>query len=229
MDDEDRPDRMNEAPPAEAPPPPPPELDDAPPPELGDAPPRRRAPEDEVPLALHAKGDRRGAIAAMMEAHEETVFAYCVRELRDRELAEDVAQQVFTEAHRDLARFRGEATLRTWLIGIAHHRCADAIKARARRSSKIQLDTEGIDDHVAPDEAPAERLDQARLVAALEDCLQELSPEIRETVLLRFLSGMTYEEMAPLLGRKADTLCVRVARALPILKRCLERKGWKHG
>jgi RNA polymerase sigma-70 factor (ECF subfamily) len=192
------------------------------------APARARVPEDAVPLALLAKGDRRGAVTAMMAAHEETVFAYCVRELRDRELAEDVAQQVFTEAHRDLARFRGEATLRTWLIGIAHHRCGDAIKARARRSSKIELDLEKVEDHVDPGSAPTEKLDQARLVSALEGCLHELSPEIRETVLLRFVSGMTYEEMAPMLGRKADTLCVRVARALPILKRCLERKGWKH-
>jgi DNA-directed RNA polymerase specialized sigma24 family protein len=46
-------------------------------------------------------------------------------------------------------------------------------------------------------------------------------------VLLRFQSGLTYEEMAAELATKADTLCARVARALPFLKRCLERKGWQ--
>lgn len=187
-----------------------------------------RPPDDEIALALLDKGDRRGAVAMLMETHEQTVYAYCVRTLRDRELAEDVAQQVFAEAYRDLERFRRESSLRTWLLGIAHHRCGDAIKSRKRRDARIDLDDDAVTDHVDTAVEPTERLDLARQVEALEGCLAELSADIRETVLLRFLSDMTYEEMAVLLGRKADTLCVRVARALPLLKRCLERKGWKH-
>jgi RNA polymerase sigma-70 factor (ECF subfamily) len=190
--------------------------------------PRTPAPEDEPALALLDDGDRRGAVALIMEAHGDAVFAYCVRMLRDRELAEDVTQQVFTEAYRDIEKFRRQSSVRTWLIGIAHHRCGDAIKSRGRRISRIDLDDEAVHDHADPGSAPTERLDHARLAAVLEHCLQELPVEIRETVLLRFMSDMTYEEMAVLLGRKADTLCVRVARALPNLKRCLERKGWKH-
>lgn len=190
---------------------------------------RRRVPDDEQALALLASGKKKEAVALLMDTHGETVFAYCVRMLRDRELAEDVTQQVFYEAHRDIARFRGESSIRTWLIGIAHHRCNDAIKSKNRRSARIDLDPEAVFDHEDPSSAPIEKLDQARLGAALETCLQELSPDIRETVLLRFLADMTYEDMAQVLKRKADTLCVRVARALPILKRCLERKGWKHG
>jgi RNA polymerase sigma-70 factor, ECF subfamily len=193
------------------------------------APPKRRLPEDDLALSLLASGDRRGAVGVLMATHEETVFAYCVRMLRDRELAEDVAQQVFTEAHRDIGRFRGESSVRTWLIGIAHHRCGDAIKSRTRRSSKIELSPDAVTDHVDPTSTQTEQLERARLVAALEDCLEELPHDIRETILLRFLSDMTYEEMSKLQGRKADTLCVRVARALPTLKDCLERKGWRHG
>jgi RNA polymerase sigma-70 factor (ECF subfamily) len=164
-----------------------------------------------------------------METHGETVLAYCIRMLRDRELAEDVAQQVFTEAFRDIEGFRRESSLRTWLIGIAHHRCGDAIKARTRRSAKIELSSEAVTDHVDSASAQTEQLDRARLAAALEDCLGELSEEIRATILLRFLSEMTYEEMSKAMDKKADTLCVRVARALPLLKACLERKGWRHG
>ena len=91
-------------------------------------------------------------------------------------------------------RFRGEASLRTWLMGIAHHRCGDAIKARTRRSSKIELDAARVEDHGDPAVESSEKLEQARLIATLEGCLGELSPELREPVLLRFLSGMTYEE-----------------------------------
>lgn len=179
-------------------------------------------------LALLDQRDRRGAVEKLVELHEETVFAYCVRTLRDRELAEDVAQKVFAEAYRDLERFRRESSLRTWLLGIAHHRCGDAIKSRKRYDARIDLNEDAVTDYVDAAAAPTDRLDLARQVEALEGCLAELSHEVRETVLLRFLSDMTYEEMAKLLDCKADTLCVRVARALPVLKRCLERKGWKH-
>jgi RNA polymerase sigma-70 factor (ECF subfamily) len=190
--------------------------------------PVRRYPEDELVLARLDRGDRRGAVEQLMELHEETVLAYCVRTLRDRELAEDVTQQVFTEAYRDLERFRRESSLRTWLLGIAHHRCGDAIKSRKRRDARIDLDEDAVTDHVDAAAGPTDQLDLARQVEALEDCMAELSHDVRETVLLRFLSDMTYEEMAGVLRCKPDTLCVRVARALPVLKRCLERKGWKH-
>jgi RNA polymerase sigma-70 factor (ECF subfamily) len=182
--------------------------------------------DDERVLARLARGDLRGAVELMMELNEAPVFAFCMRMLRDRALAEDVAQQVFTEAYRDLGRFRRESSLKTWLFGIARHRCNDAIKSTGRRNARFDLDLEAVTDTLDPTAPPTEQLAHARLVAALGDCLQEMSPEIRETVLLRFLSEMTYEEMAKVLGRKADTLCVRVARALPLLKHCLEHKGW---
>ena len=185
-------------------------------------------PEDEIALKLFREGDLNGAVAQLMETHEGTVFAYCMRTLRERELAEDTAQKVFIEVHRDLERFRGDSSMRSWLIGIAHHRCADAIKARARLSAKVDHDDEAVSGHVDPGATQSEQLEVAQEVGALDDCLAELTHETRETVLLRFLSGMTYEEMATVLGKKADTLCVRVARALPLLKRCLERKGWNH-
>src|SRR5689334_6075100 len=185
--------------------------------------------DDEPVLSLLDQGDRRGAVALLITKHEEMVFAYCVRILRDRDLAEDVAQQVFTEAYRDIERFRRESSLRTWLIGIARHRCGDAIKSQNRRGAKIELSPDTVTDHIDPASAQTEQLDDVRLAAALEDCVGELPYEIRETILLRFLSDMTYEEMAKVLGKKADTLCVRVARTLPRLKDCLKRKGWPHG
>lgn len=185
-------------------------------------------PEDEIALELFRRGDRRGAVEKVMQTHEESVLAFCIRTLRDRPLAEDVTQQVFMQVFRDLERFRGDSSVRSWLFGIARNRCKDAVKSTTRRSAKVESNEEAVSDHVDPGVTPPERLELAQEAGALEDCLAELSYETRETMLLRFLSDMTYEEMATVLGKKADTLCVRVARALPALKRCLERKGWSH-
>ena len=62
---------------------------------------------------------------------------------------------------------------------------------------------------------------------ALEKCLSVLASEVRMTVLLRFQSGMSYPDMSEVLGVRSETLQARVARALPVLRRCLEGKGWQ--
>jgi len=177
-------------------------------------------------LEILARGDRKAAIAALIDAHGAAVFGFCVRALGDRALAEDVAQQVFLEAHRDIGRFERRSSLATWLKGIASHRCKDAVKSRKRREHRLRRDDIAALHAVDPAAVPAERVAQAQLFAALEDCLQELSGDVRMSVVLRFQSGMTYEEMSEVLEAKADALHARVSRALPVLKRCLEAKGW---
>jgi RNA polymerase sigma-70 factor (ECF subfamily) len=146
--------------------------------------------------------------------------------LHDRHLAEDIKQQVFLEAFRDLDGFEGRSSPRSWLLGITSHRCLDAIKTQQRRSKLIESDEQAVLELEAPAVDPIELLDHPRVMAALEGCLKRLSPDMRATVLMRFLTELTYEEMAVLLKVAADTLQMRVARALRILRQCLEKKGW---
>jgi RNA polymerase sigma-70 factor (ECF subfamily) len=165
-------------------------------------------------------------VRGLVEEHGPAVYSMCARILRDRVLAEDILQQVFLEAHRDLERFQGQSSIRTWLIGIAMHRCQDAIKARRRREQRFQADERAIDDAVDLTADPRAPLEKERVNKALGECLDELSIESRAAVLMRFHVGMSYEDMAGSVGDKPDTLRARVVRALPLVRRCLERKGW---
>ena len=60
---------------------------------------------------------------------------------------------------------------------------------------------------------------------ALDDCLAQLTPEVRAAVLMRFQQGLRYDEIARGTGERSGTLHMRVTRALPVLRRCLEGKG----
>ena len=102
----------------------------------------------------------------------------------------------------------------------------DAINSERRRLRRIELNDQATP--AAPDlaRAPSDRLDRLRWIEALETCLSLLASEVRMTVLLRFQSGMSYPEMSEVLGVRSETLQARVARALPVLRRCLEGKGW---
>ena len=178
------------------------------------------------PHVLLARGDRRGAIAALMDLHGDALFGYCSRVLRDPVLAEDVLQQVFFQAHRDLDQFQGRSTLQTWLYRIAWNRCQDAIRARTRRDRIIDADDEAVVAHADPAPMSTARLERGELLLALDECLALLSDEVRMTVLLRFQSELTYTEMSRSLAARSDALHARVARALPVLRDCLESKGW---
>jgi RNA polymerase sigma-70 factor, ECF subfamily len=170
--------------------------------------------------------DRRAVLARLMSEHGDAVYGLCVRILRDSALAEDVLQQVFVEAHRDLQRFEGRSSMKTWLLAIAGHRCQDAIKARHRRDKRFLTDEQAVANVADPTPDAHVRLDRARSLQALDDCIETLSAESRTAVLLRFQAGLSYEEMAAALRAKADTLHARVTRAMPVLRRCLETKGW---
>jgi len=161
-----------------------------------------------------------------MRVHGDAVFGFCMRLIRVRTDAQDLTQQVFAEAYRDLARFNGDSSPRAWLFGIAYHRCIDAIRLQQRRAKLIEDNERAMLDVPDPGLDPIGLIDRAQQIAALEDCLQCLSPEVLATVLLRFQTDLTFEEMKELLGAKADALQARVKRALQALLKCMKRKGW---
>jgi RNA polymerase sigma-70 factor (ECF subfamily) len=180
--------------------------------------------EDRDVLALLDRGDARAALTSLMTAYGTPVYRFCRQMLRDEALTDDVHQQVFVQAYRDLPRFERRSALRTWLFGIARHRCLDAIKVQGRRDRRFPLDDEPGATRAAPEPSAIDQLSLAQLAEALERCLDELAPATKSAVLLRYREGLRFDEMSVAAAEKAGTLQARVARALPVLRRCLERR-----
>lgn len=173
--------------------------------------------------ALRA-GDRRRALELLMDAHGEAVFAFALRLTRRREMAEDILQTTFVQAFEALGGFRGGSSWKTWLLGIARHRALDALKVTARRERRFRLVPE-LPDREGAEPGAEERLVGAAVARQLHRCLGELAPRVRATVLLRYQQEISYPELAAATGERPAALQMRVARALPILRRCLERGG----
>jgi RNA polymerase sigma-70 factor (ECF subfamily) len=178
-------------------------------------------PDGDLRELVH-RGDRAGAVHHLMQRHGPAVYRYCRVALRDAALAEDVHQQVFVEAFRDLPRFAGRSTLRIWLFSIARHRVLDAAKKRRRAANSVDeiLAAEVAD----PRPLATESIDDARLRAALLASLAELDARTRTTLLLRYQQGFSFTEMAAICGEKPSTLNARVVRALPQLRRAIEAR-----
>lgn len=171
---------------------------------------------------LVSAGNLDAALRTLMRRHGTAVFRYCREELRDATLADDVHQHVFIQAHRDLLRFAGRSTVRTWLFAIARHRVLDAAKARRRAQAHIEDDDTADPTDLTP--AAGEQIDDVRLREALVACVDKLGDHMRTAVLLRYQQGFTFEEMAEVCGEKPGTLQARVVRALPRLRACIEAR-----
>jgi RNA polymerase sigma factor (sigma-70 family) len=171
-----------------------------------------------LPRARNADLSR--ALGLLMRRHGTAVYRFCREELHDATLADDVHQQIFIEAHRDLPRFGGRSTLRTWLFGIARHRVLDAAKSRRRAAAHIVVDDTA--DAPDPSPPPGEQLDEARLQQALVGCLAGLGAHVRTALLLRYQQGFTFDAMAEICHEKAGTLQARVTRALRRLRGAIE-------
>ena len=165
-------------------------------------------------LTAAAAGDDEAFISVMRHYDRRLrIVAYHV--LSDRQLMDDVLQEVSIKAYRSLAGFRGDATLGTWLCRITYRACCDAV---ARSNRLVPLPPEELPESGDCDPDPADRL---AIHEALAEALAALPPEQRLAVLLVDREGFDYTTTAGILGVPMGTLASRLSAARASLRRHL--------
>ena len=141
-----------------------------------------------------------------MRRTQPEVWRLCAR-LGDRAEADDLTQEVYLRALPALARFRGDASARTWLLQIARHVCADHV----RRSTRRRPWSAGW--RSAASEADLVEAPAARASVDLDEAIRRLSADRREAFVLTQVTGLSYAEAAEVCGVPIGTIRSRVARA----------------
>ncbi|MEX2375943.1 MAG: sigma-70 family RNA polymerase sigma factor [Dehalococcoidia bacterium] len=147
------------------------------------------------------------------------ILRYLIVRVRDRDVAEDLTQQVFLKAWQAIPRYehRG-APFRAWLYRMAHNQMVDHF-----RTSRATTDLDGID---IPEDAEAEeRLLTAETNEVLQTALERLSEDHRQVLVLRFLMEKSAKEIGEIMGRKEVTVRGLQMRALQALRREIEETG----
>jgi RNA polymerase sigma factor (sigma-70 family) len=106
------------------------------------------------------------------------------------------------------------------VFGIARHRCLDIAKKHRRWTQRFK--NQPPTDEEPDDHEPEHDLDRSRIAKILEHCLSKLAPAARDAVVLRYQQELSYDEASAIAGDNAGTLQQRVARALPLLRRCVD-------
>jgi RNA polymerase sigma-70 factor (ECF subfamily) len=177
----------------------------------------------ELERALGA-GDRACAIRLIDEQFGAGLFRFIHALVRNADLADDVYQTTLLEAYRDLGAFEARSSVRTWLFGIARHRCLDALRRSKRRDEPLVSSAE-LPEPADSAPGPDQQLDDAQLRTALERCLDRLAVDLRMVLVMRFSEGLPYDDIARICQASNEAIRARVSRVLPVLRRCIERTG----
>jgi RNA polymerase sigma-70 factor (ECF subfamily) len=185
---------------------------------------------DEADLVARARRGDAAAVRLIIRQHNQRLYRIARSIVRDDGEAEDVLQDAYARAFTNLASFRGEARLGTWLARIVMN---EALGRLRRRRATVELNamTEGdardaeiipfpnANPQIDPETAVAQR----ELRALLERAIDEL-PETFSTVLVaRLIEGMSVEETADLLGIVPETVKTRLHRARRLLRAAMEK------
>jgi RNA polymerase sigma-70 factor (ECF subfamily) len=171
-------------------------------------------------LARARQGDS-DAFRALVEQHSRSVFRLAFRMTGNEQDAEDVVQESFLRAYRQLGRFESRANFGTWLYRIVSNCSVDLMRSKQARHDQVRGDSldEGTMELPAADVPGPERMAQsAEIDRRVQDALQELSPLERAAFTLRHYEGRTIDEICSTLGLGTSAAKHSVFRAVKKLR-----------
>src|SRR6476620_6852860 len=185
---------------------------------------------DPAVVELARKGSE-AAYRELLTRYERPVFSLVFRMVRDREMAEDLAQETFIKVLNNLDRYSPEFKFSSWLFKIANNLTIDHL--RRRRLDTISI--EGAPDAVtaesakatsisvvAGDESPLAELESRELGQSIERAIARLRPEYRACIMLRHVEDKSYEEIAEIVKLPLGTVKTYIHRARHELRAALD-------
>ena len=179
---------------------------------------------DEDLMHLVARADPQ-AFEVLYERHAGAAFSLAYRMVGTRNVAEDVVQEAFLNLWRSGPRYeRARGSVRTWVLGIVHHRAIDALR-RSTVHDRRRTSDEGIEERLeAPQRTDAEaaRRQEARSV---REAMSTLPPEQCQVIELAYFGGFSHSEIAELLGAPIGTVKGRMRLGLEKMRGALVGPG----
>ena len=165
------------------------------------------------------------ALEALYDRHATAVFSAAMRVSRDQSVAEDVVQETFLKAYRQLGRFESRANFSTWLHRIAVNCSSDLIRGRKHQEAGHDAsDLEALDsaDEQRVDPSPERLMLSTEVQDKVNRAMQALTPMERAAFVLRHFEGQSIEEISRALGLKANAAKHSIFRAVRKMRLALE-------
>jgi len=153
-------------------------------------------------------GDRE-AFRLLFEAYKDKVYSIAFYSLGDHSIADDVTQQIFLKLFTAVRQFRGDAEFTTWLYRLVVNACIDERRTRRRL---LPWGDPAVMNHADNRKQQERSLAQGELSDAVQTAVGELKPKFRLPILLKYIEGLSYEEIAAVMGCSKGTVASRLNR-----------------
>ncbi len=187
----------------------------------------RLSSDDESRLIRAAQAGDRPSFAVLVESYWGRLYRWLYHLTHDRHQAEDLAQEAFLKAFANLHRFRAGTNFRAWLFRIGHNAFANLYRSAARRDQCASRPLP--DDLPDRDQGPVEQTLSREALEDLAEALNRLGTDFRAALLLRVEEGLSFRQIADVLGTTEETARWRVFKARQKLLERLESQREREG
>lgn len=186
---------------------------------------RNQSESDRDLAERHLHGDR-AAFDEVYGRFSTMVYNLALRMSGSESEAADCVQETFLRVYRHLGKFRGRSNLKTWVFRIALNCCRSRFRRRLTRRRWVDSGGDELIDQTPSDgRSPEDEAAAAETAQRVQRALGDLRPVFREAVVLRDLQGLSYREMASVLGVRIGTVRSRIARGREQLRRIMEQES----
>ena len=171
-------------------------------------------------IAAVRRGDE-NAFRLIFEQHHRFVFRFLYGMVGDRRLAEELTQETFMQAYKNIWTLHEEAKLLSWLCGIGRHVALHSLRSRTGKNQWIGIDDQEIAELKDAQPTPETRMLNTELRVVIHDALAALDEDKREVFILKVLQQMSYEEIAEVTGFSIPKLKTDLHRAKAQMRRLI--------
>ena len=186
--------------------------------------------DSDLALVRRVKKGEYSAFDLLVLKYQSRVIAISTKYVKDIQLAEDIAQESFFKAYKSIDSFREESAFYTWLYRITANTAINYLSSKKRKSELLEADVsnregESIDIFDIPGgESPEDILNANSLREDIFKNMSNLPEEIRTAVTLREFEGLSYEEIAEILGCPLGTVRSRIFRGRELLQQTISEQ-----
>ena len=164
-------------------------------------------------LIAHAQEGDHEAFRLIFERYSRPIISFIYDMVSDRELAEELTQETFVRAYRNLGTMREETKLSTWLFGIARNVARESLRSRVRDRHNLDLEDKSVLELSGSEVAPVDQFLNKELSGVIERALAALDENKRLVFTLKVFQQRTYEEIAEITGFSIGKLKTDLHRA----------------
>src|SRR2546427_11514089 len=170
-------------------------------------------------LIAHARQGDHEAFRLIFERYSRPVISFIYDMVGDRALAEELTQETFVRAYRNMGTMRADTKLSTWLFGIAKNVARESLRTSVRDKTHVDLEDKSVLDLSGSEIAPVDQFLNKELSAVIERALAALDENKRLVFTLKVFQQRTYEEIAEITGFSIPKLKTDLHRARSEMRR----------